>query len=340
MAITPSLAASSNKLYPLPVMSIRAIRFSIRGLVAAALLSYAVLSAYSQTPQAGKLKILVPQSTSAIPFLLMEREQPLPGVSIRAGTFTSHPQALALLLRGEVDMLLTGTSQGWENRLDGSPIVMVNTGVWGVSSLVGKDAGIRSFADLRGKRIALPFPGSPLDFQTRAILAAEKLDADRDVALSYGAFTQSLPRLLAGQLDAVALPEPQATAMIKERGLLRLVKYADAWAKAAGTPESPQVSLFVTETFSKANVKLISEAAEAWRKAGDRVEADPGGASEMFAAALSTDELVLQEAIRNTLYGVPSFEDNRTRVLEYYAAVLPYFPGSKGGLDAAFFFLP
>ncbi len=327
-------------LYPFTVMEKYHVRFSVRGLIAAALIGCTAPYVFPST-QTISLRVLVPQSTSAIPFLLLAKENPLPGISLRVETFVSHPQALALLLRGEADMLLTGTSQGWENRLDGSPILMVNTGIWGVSSLVGREAGIKSFADLSGKRIALPFPGSPLDFQTRAILAREKLDADRDVALSYGAFTQSIPRLLAGQLDAVALPEPQATSMVKERGLIRLVKYADAWAKTSGgDPKSPQVSLFVSEAFSKAYKPLLIRLTEEWVKASARVEGDPAGASESFASVLSTDKLILEEAIRNTIFHVPSFEENQTRVLDYYAAVLPYFPGPKGGLDAAFFFHP
>ncbi len=308
----------------------------IRAVIFAALAGLAVMPSAAE-----ELRILVPQSTSAVPFLLMAKDQPLPGAVIKVQTFASHPQALALLLRGEADMLLTGTSQGWENRLDGSPIVMVDTGIWGVSSLVGKDAGIKSIADLRGKRIALPFAGSPLDFQIRALLAAEKLDADHDVSLSYGAFTQSIPRLMAGQLDAVALPEPQATSMVKERGLLRLISIPAAWAKiSGGDPRSPQVSLFVTEAFAKARSSLIAQAVEAWRMAAVKAKEDPAGGSAVSAAALSTDAVLLEEAIKNTLYDVPSFAENKTRVLAYYTAVLPYFPGPRGSLEAAFFFLP
>ncbi len=74
----------------------------------------------------------------------------------------------------------------------------------GVSSLVGKDPSIRGFADLKGKRIALPFPGSPLDFQSRALLVFEKLDPDKDVMISFGPFAQSVQRLMAGQLASQA----------------------------------------------------------------------------------------------------------------------------------------
>ena len=313
-----------------------------RRAVFTALILTAVPSAFSQgAQQPERLKILVPQSTSAIPFLRMARENPLPGTIIQAEPFASHPQALALLLRGEADMLLTGTSQGWENRLDGSPIIMVDTGIWGISSLIGKDAGLSTVAALKGKRIALPFPGSPLDFQTRALLAAEKLDADHDVSLIYGAFTQSIPRLLAGQLDAVALPEPQATAMVKERGLVRLMKYADAWARAyGGDGRSPQVSLFVTQEFAKKHAALIRDLVSVWAAATTEVKRDPAAAAAAYAGALSTDAPTLEEALRNTLFDVPSFPQNRELVMGYYKTVSPYFPQPRGALDEGFFFQP
>ena len=76
-----------------------------------------------------RLRILAPSSTAALPFLLMAKEDPIEGIDIQAEIVINHAQALALLLRGEADLLCTGTSQGWENRMDGSPIQMIGTGI-------------------------------------------------------------------------------------------------------------------------------------------------------------------------------------------------------------------
>ena len=291
--------------------------------------------------QPGVLKILVPQSTSAIPFLMLADEDPIEGVDIQAETFLVHAQALALLVRGDAALLYTGTSQGWENRLGGSPIVIVGTGVWGVSSLVGKDASITGVAALRGKRIALPFPGSPLDFQTRYLLGRAGLDPDRDVQLSYGAFTQSLPRLLAGQLDAAALPEPQATAAIRGKGLARLFRFADAWAAVSGgDAKSPQVSLFAMADWASTHARTIRSLVTEWRKASERAAAKPDEAAARYAAALQVEPPLLAEALGNTLLAVPGFADHKARVLAYYREVLKYLPGEKVPLDDAFFFAP
>jgi NitT/TauT family transport system substrate-binding protein len=285
--------------------------------------------------------ILVPQSTSAIPFLMLADEDPLRGIDIQTETFLVHAQALALLVRGDADLLYTGTSQGWENRLGGSPIVIVDTGVWGVSSLVGKDASISGVAALRGKRIALPFPGSPLDFQTRYLLERAGLDPDRDVEISYGAFTQSLPRMLAGQLDAAALPEPQATAAVRDKGLVRLFRYADAWAAATGgEAKSPQVSLFAMADWAAAHRQILRSLVAAWRRTSENAATKPAEVAAGYAATLSVDASLLEEALGNTLLAVPDFADHTARVLAYYREVLKYLPGDAKPLDDGFFFAP
>jgi ABC-type nitrate/sulfonate/bicarbonate transport system substrate-binding protein len=286
-----------------------------------------------------RVRVLVPQSTSSLPFLLMAREHSITGIDLQVDFFLNHAQALALLLRGETDLLLSGTSQGWENRLDGSPIVMIDTGVWGVSSLVGRDAALGSIALLKGKRLALPFPGSPLDFQSRALLAFDKIDPDKDLTISYGPFPQSVQRLLAGRLDAVALPEPLATAVVKKNGLTRLVTYTRAWARlTGGDGGSPQVSLFSKEGFSRDHSQTIRAIVAAWSEASRIVTVNPSDSASRFSASLDTDPAILEEATRNTLLDVPSIAENRTRVLAYYQRVAKYLPAGSRPLVKQFFF--
>ncbi len=288
-----------------------------------------------------RIRILVPRTTSALPFLQLAREQAFSDADIQVEMFTNHAQALAVLLRGDADLLVSGTSQGWENRLDGSPIVMVDTGVWGLASLVARDAGITSFKALKGKRLALPFPGSPLDFQTRAILAREGVDPDHDLSISYGPFAQSVARLLTGQVDAAALPEPVATSVVGRNGLHRVMEYSRAWAALNdGDGKSPQVSLFCTGAFAASHRPLLLDLVEAWREASHEVAANPAAAAKSFARSLDLTPAVLAEAARRTLFLVPGFRENESRVLDYYRQVAPYLHGEKRALDDRFFFVP
>lgn len=308
-------------------------------LAAVLLAALAAGSAGAQTT----LRILVPQSTSSLPLLRLAGQDPLPGVDLRCEFFLNHPQALALLLRGDVELMLTGTSQGWENHLAGGPLVMVNTGVWGVSSLVGTagSAPLRTLADLAGKRIALPFPGSPLDFQTRCILARHGLDPERDLTINFLSFGQSVPLLLKGQLDAAALPEPMATDLTETKGLVRLLDYSRAWAAVAGgDPRSPQVSLFATRAYAQKNAALLRRLSGRWAKACEEVAADPESTARAYAQVLNLEPALLAKAIGYTLLWVPSMVENQARVTAYFQAVREYLPDSGGRELGAGFFLP
>ena len=303
--------------------------------------SFGLFAAGAAGAETSTVKVLVSQTTAALPWLSMAKDRTVAGVDLSVDFFSNHAQALALLLRGDADLLVSGTSQGWENRLDGSPIVMIDTGVWGISSLIGKDPSIKGFADLKGKRIAMPFPGSPLDFQSRTLLAYEKIDPDKDVTISYGAFPQSVQRLLSGQLDAAALPEPLATTVVKKNGLLRLVEYSQAWARfTGGDRQSPQVSLFATDGYAKKHPAIISAIVAAWDAASRKITANPAEAAASFAVALGVEQGILEEATRNTLLAVPSPAENKTRVLSYYQIVSKYFPAGPRPLDERFFFNP
>jgi NitT/TauT family transport system substrate-binding protein len=213
--------------------------------------------------------------------------------------------------------------------------------VWGVSYLVGKDPAIRDFADLRGKRVALPFPGSPLDFQTRAILRKTGIDPGKDLTLSYSPFSQSVPMLLLGQVDAAPLPEPLAADVTMNRGLLRLVDYKKAWAKVSGGNEySPQVSLFATGENVRQRGSLITRLVDEWRNATERVIRDPGAAAATCVEALALPLPVVSAATEKTLFLVPLFDEHRRMVLAYYEAVRNELPGKRGALRRDFFFPP
>ncbi len=299
-----------------------------------------MLAASCLSAQQRTVRVLVPQTTAAVPFLVLNESQ-VPGLRIETQVFVNHAQAVALLLRGDADLLLTGTSQGWENYLAGGPLALIDTGIWGVSSLVGRDASISTFADLKGKRIALPFPGSPLDFQTRYLLKKSGLDPDRDVRISYSPLPQAVARLVQGQIDAAPLPEPLATGLIRQQGFRRLIEYAAIWAAGHdGDGRSPQVGLFATREFCRREPALIGRVLEAWRAASSVVAGNAAEYAPRFAAALSTPKEVLEEAIRFTLFWVPPMAEDHARVLAYYDEVHEFLPGNPPPLGADFFCSP
>jgi NitT/TauT family transport system substrate-binding protein len=215
---------------------------------------------------------------------------------------------------------------------------MINTGIWGLSALVGKETNIRTFQDLKGKKIALPFPGAPLDFQTKYILEAYGIK-ESQVEFIYAPFTQAIPLLLNSQIDAAPLPEPLATEVVRNKGLKRLIDYRRAWAVVTkGDGSSPQVSLFATAALVHAERDLINRFVKAWEMATKEVQRQPQQLAEKYAQVLATSSGVLNEAIKNTLYLIPTTGENKRRIREYYLLMNRYYKTLSKDLGEDFFF--
>jgi NitT/TauT family transport system substrate-binding protein len=333
-----------------------------RGRLALLLAAAALALLCAQAAPGLELTILVPQSTASTPFFLMAAEPSLfqdnkgngehegNELDIDIEIFINHPQALGRLYRGEVQLLFTGTSAGWESRLDGGPIRMVNTGVWGVSYLMAKDPGLNRFTDLRGKTLALPFPGAPLDFQTRYILTRAGIDPDTGVEIRYAPFTQTVALLMRGEVDAAPLPEPLATSVVTGRGLHRGTGYAEAWERITGSPYSPQVSLFATTEYASEHAPALMRLLDIWEQATQFARNNPARAAALSSAYLPFSPAIIEEAITNTLYDLPALGENRRRVIEYFDRVRTFAAGAsrpdkresedQPKLERGFFFLP
>ena len=269
-----------------------------------------------------RIAILTPNSISAVPFLEIElrdkRDDILPGINIEVELFANHAQALARLLKGDIELLFTGSSVGWENHFSGGPIVMICTGIWGISSVVGREEEYRGLHDLKGKTVALPIPGAPLDLQMRYILAKNGIDPDKDLRIVYAPFPQTAGQILSGQVYAAPLPEPLATTMVLERGLKRYARVQDLWAEVSnGDPVSPQVALFTTQQSLSTIVDILPALVAAWAEASSYVAEFPHRAAEAHAQTLGVKSDIVATAIENTIFLVPDLQQNRANVLDY-----------------------
>jgi ABC-type nitrate/sulfonate/bicarbonate transport system substrate-binding protein len=144
-----------------------------------------------------------------------------------------------------------------------------------------------------------------------------------------------------GQIDVAPLPEPLATNMVKNKGLARLISYKEAWARVSGgDPLSPQVSLFSTRTFSHQHQELLKTFIDHWRTATQQVQETPEEIAQQFSESLSMPASVIEPAIRNTLFLVPSILENQERVVSYYNIVKEFSKESSPSLSENFFFNP
>jgi NitT/TauT family transport system substrate-binding protein len=148
-------------------------------------------------------------------------------------TFDSATKALPALGTGEMDVLLASMSPGYVNavRRGLAMTIVASLGTGGSDSnsswLVARpelanSGEVRTWADLRGRTLAIPGFGNFNDYAIARALerAGVPLSEVQRVELS---FTDQLPALANGRIDAGALAEPLAT-VAAERGIATKVR--------------------------------------------------------------------------------------------------------------------
>jgi taurine transport system substrate-binding protein len=261
------------------------------------------------------MRVAVPFSVSSIPVLELDGRT-IAGRKVEVVIFQDHSLTLAEFLRGDIDVLMTGFTQGMAAFIANRDVRHLATLVWGVSSIMARDPAVKKLEDLVGKKLAVPFAKSPLDLQTRAILASQGL-LDK-IQIEYAPPQQAAALLLAGNLDAAALPEPLPTQLEMGGQVHRLARYQDLWARTTGGEgRSPQVSLFVREPFARANGAFVAELIGAVDAAVTAVSADPEKAAANHAAAFKLNPAVVKTGLSQTLLAVPGSAKARALIDDY-----------------------
>jgi hypothetical protein len=190
--------------------------------------------------------VAVPRSLAAFPWLLMARDLP---ALVKTRFFDEHDLALKELTDGTVDLLCTGYTE-LQRFPESERPARICTYVWGLSAIVARDGAIKSTADFArycgqnaGAALVLPFAGSPLDRQVRALVSLSSELAG--INLRNAAIPETLQRWAKGELCAAVFPEPIVARLISTGAGHRFADIATLWAQINHSERrSPQVSLF------------------------------------------------------------------------------------------------
>ncbi|MCS6984330.1 MAG: hypothetical protein NZM25_04255 [Leptospiraceae bacterium] len=261
-----------------------------------------------KTTEEKTLTLQYPNTLASLP-LKMLVVQKHDGFSLKGEAFEDHALAVASLLRGELDLLFTGTSLGAMQADKG--VRLFRTLVWGTASVVlapkyqnAKIPTKEPWNFLKGKKISLPFEKSPNDLQLKRIEEKAQLKLQRE----YHPHVQAVSLLLADKLDGAVLPEPLASQLVLEKKLPRLGELAQ-WEEflVGELAPSPMVSLFVSPTINDYKQRLLKEL-EA--KIQENIRMIHEKKEEALQVAQdNTSPQIAKEALRFTRFAILSKED-------------------------------
>jgi NitT/TauT family transport system substrate-binding protein len=160
-----------------------------------------------------------------------EFEQAIAPAKLKTKVFNAGPSLVEALFAGEIDIGYVGPGPALaaHARSKGQGIrIIAGAAANGVLIVARKDSGIRTLADLRGKRIATPQHGNTQDIAARHYLAAELGQTSDNNILAIPNAEQS-GMMDRGQIDAAWAPEPWGSRLVAETGATIIAEEKDLW---------------------------------------------------------------------------------------------------------------
>ncbi len=256
-------------------------------LAAAFVLSFGMPSAAEPTWNVGTWKT----AQTIQPFLY----QPFAdGASVRVHPFTNPADQKAALLAGSLDMTGTTLALAIQAASRGEPVVLVaSLGNKCSALVVRKDGGIRTVAELKGKKIGY-VPGTMHEVLLRETLLRAGLDPDRDTQLVRIDFFDMGTALSRGDIDAYLSGEPLPT-LAKRQGYGEILAYP-YYDESIGAINS---GMLMRRDFIEQHPEQALKMVRAHRQATERCMADKAfwleNASRLFGVEIN----VLRESSEN-----------------------------------------
>jgi NitT/TauT family transport system substrate-binding protein len=280
--------------------------------------AWAVLVAFVLPAQTPTVLVPAAKTVSSIPLLALEGKV-IAGMTLATPLFDDHPLALAELLGGRSQVLLTGSTLAVKNSQAGGPLVEVATAVWDVSGLVTLDPSLKTLGDFAGKTIVVPLAGGPLDVQLQALLKAQGLTGK--VKVDYAEPAQAVALLLQKKVEGACLPEPLVSRVVVNGGT-EVFTFAQAWAAInSGDGRAPQVSLVARRDWATAHPDFLKALVAEYRKSVEAVQADPKAYAARFAPILGLPPTLVERGLSHTLFDLPTTAET-ARLYRSYLGII------------------
>jgi NitT/TauT family transport system substrate-binding protein len=192
---------------------------------------------------------------------------------------------------GQLDVALVGISSPaiWQERGVRLKVVAAANG-GGHVLLTRNDTGLHSLADLRGRKVATPKPGTVTDTLFRAHILGDiaGLDPERDLTLVPNMAAADMPSVLFGshEVDAAITWEPFASeAEAQSKDAVVLLDVAEAWRKDHPNLTSlyPVNVVIASQAFIDSHPEELRRFLEAYTQAVRFINQQPDEADTLIA---------------------------------------------------------
>lgn len=125
----------------------------------------------------------------------------------------------ALSIKGGADFIAVPSNVGANLYNKGVDIKLLNISVWGILGMITRDKSLKTLADFKGKKIAMPFRADMPDILFEEIVKAQGMDPKKDFDLQYMSSPfDAMQMLIMRRVDHALLAEPAISIALKKTG--------------------------------------------------------------------------------------------------------------------------
>ena len=305
------------------------------------------------TAKLSKLTLVAPPGPMAIPMAYLAANNKLSAVADKTDVVIwENPTQLQAMVAGKQGDFVTMPSNNsaiFYNK--GIALKLLDITVWNITYLVSSDANAKSFADIKGQSIAVPFEGSVPDLMFQFIAKKEGLDPLKDFTVRYASDpTQASQLLLSGQVQNAVLSEPMATASLLQSQnaktkLYRALSFDTAWQKATGGANLSPIAGTVATANMLDKPAVIAEFLKQYQAAVKWMLANPTEAGKLIETQfpqLGLKAAPMTASLKNITWKFTSAKDARKDVDAFLTQLETLSPQVIGGKlpDAGFYYAP
>lgn len=249
-------------------------------------------------------------------------------------------QLRVLLAKQEIDFSATPSNLPALMANRGDPVKLLNISVWGILWLVSRDPDVRTFNDLAGKELLVPFQRDLPEVLLDTLLAAQRqADGRPGVKLRRTRDAQdAIALMLTGKGESALLVEPTASMLLWRAGqhddviLHRGQSLESAWrAQFPDRTELPQAGIMANSHIA-GNTRLTRAVEKAYAESAQWCKSRPRECAEMVHRHIPQLPVEpVEAAIELTRLESRSAMEVRPQLEALYSLMASRYPQSIGG---------
>lgn len=297
------------------------------------------------TKDASRIRVAALAGNVGLAMVKMMDEPLTAGFKTSFEVFKTPDAVVGKLIAGETDIagLPVSTAALLYNKGVGIQVAAIIG--WGVMYVVGDDASIKKWTDLKGKEIYVSAKGAVSDILLRYLIQKNHLTPGVDVKIQYIASSVELAQLVAsGKITLAAMPEPWVTEVLEQNPKLTIVlDYQKEWQRVEKQSLTyPQTCIVVRKKFSKEHPEVLRNFSNTLRQSIRWVQHHPKEAGVLAEKYVQIASSAIEKGLGRTNLKYSTALQVRPEINRFLQRLVEFEPESVGGKvpDEGFYYQP